>query len=117
MAHNTRIKPQASDTVGLSANYARIGTDLKNAAVVASHFMYNYASDTLSFDAVYLFNNAAADSWLIAEGSVQPIRTDNITITGINLDISIVDQCLNYLLTMTQFNGSQGGGSLIWVKA
>jgi hypothetical protein len=115
MAHNTRIKPQAGDSIGLTALYSKIGTDLGNCRVLATRFTYNWGSDQVQFEARYMYNNTAADAWLANNESVNPIRVDEIAITGIDLDKSIIDQCLDHLLTLPQFNGSQDG-TLPWVK-
>jgi len=117
MAHNTRIKPQAADTVGLTAMYSKIGTDVKNCAVAVAHFSMNSDMDEIQFIAAYMWNAAAADAWLLDNSSIVPIRADYITLTPINLDKAVVDQCLDYLLTLPQFNGSQGGATMVWAKS
>jgi hypothetical protein len=116
MAHNTRIKPQAADTMGLTALFSRIGVDIGGCRVVATHFNYQWGSRELTFDAAYLMNNAAADAYIADNNSVNPIRMDTYNVGDVDLDKSLVDQCLDHLLTLQQFNGSQGGATLAWVK-
>lgn len=113
---NTRIKPQAADTTGLTAVYSNIGVDVKNCAVVATDFIYQYANDTITFDVYYYWNSAAADTWF-TDKSINPFKPVlNMSIVGIDPNKSLVNQCLDYLLTLPQFNGSQLN-TLIWVKA
>lgn len=113
----TRIKPDAADTVGMTAMYAKIGVDVKNAVTYVTNFNYTWGQDQITFEAKSFYNNAALNQHLL-DNTVEPFKnTEYILFNGIDPNKSLINQCLDYLLALPQYNGSQGGGSLPWVKA
>ena len=112
----TFIKPDAADTVGLTATHSMIGTDIKNCAVLPRNFEYNYQGNQLKFVVSYFWNVAAMNTYIASPSDVHPIREDQFTLDGNDPARSLVKQALDYLLTLPQFNGSQGGGTLVWVE-
>lgn len=113
---NSFIKPQAADLVGLTTDFSGLGQDVKNSNVVAAHFSYAWSNDLLIFDALYFYNNVHRNAYFANQNTAPPCKTESYTISGIDLNKPLVDQCLDQLLTLPQFNGSQPS-TLVWVKS
>jgi hypothetical protein len=112
---NSIIKPNAADTVGLTAGFSGLGQDVKNSQVMASNF--SFANQILVFEALYFYNATHKTAYLADRNLAPPCKSESYTIdTGLDLNKSVIDQCLDYLLTLPQFNGSQPS-TLVWIKS
>jgi hypothetical protein len=113
----TYLKPDAADTVGLTPLHSRIGTDVKNCAVLPRNLEYSFQGDHLKFLASYFWNVTAMNDFIANGGSnLGPFREDLFDLSGGGDPArSLVRQALDHLLTLPQFDGSQPG-TLIWVE-